>query len=114
MAKTVVATTARATTKAARAMLSGATTTTVATAMKVATVMTVATGTTLATMTPSGDEDNKNGNSKNNDKETTTATQQRQQRGVSRDNRGGGHRCLPNGKLSSSSGWRRRSLSDAA
>ena len=69
-AKTVVATTVRATTKAARATASGAMTTTVAT------VTTVATTATVATMTPTGNKDNKNGNSKNNDKETMTATQE--------------------------------------
>ena len=68
MAKTVVASTARATTKAARAAASGATTTTVATAT------TVAMATKVARMTPNGVEDNKNGNSKNNDKGTTTVT----------------------------------------
>jgi hypothetical protein len=35
-------------------------------------------------MTPNGDEDNEDGNSKNNDKATTKPT--------TRDNRGGGHR----------------------
>ena len=47
-----MATTARATSKAARAKAAGAT------RMKVATV---------AAMTPNGDKDNKEGNSKNND-----------------------------------------------
>ncbi len=54
-AKNVVATTARATTKAARATVAGATRTTA--------VM-------VATMTPNGDEDNEDGNSKTNDKAT--------------------------------------------
>ena len=85
MAKTVVATTARATTRVAKATSSGATTTMVAAGMMVATATMVATVTTVRMMTPNGDKDNKNGNSKNNNKGTTTATQQRQQRGVSRD-----------------------------
>ena len=47
---------------------------TVATATMVATATTVVMATKLARMTPNGDEDNKNGNSKNNDKGTTTVT----------------------------------------
>ena len=74
MEKTVVASTARATTKAARAAASGATMMTVATAMMVATATAVAMATKVARMTPNGDEDNKNGNNKNNDKGAMTVT----------------------------------------
>jgi hypothetical protein len=52
MAKTVVASTVRAMTKAARAAASGATMTTVATATMVATATAVAMATKVARMTP--------------------------------------------------------------
>jgi len=76
--RNMVATTARATTKAARS-----------------TMATAATATTVTTMTPNGDKDNEDGNSKNNDKATTTLTatiegdEHCQSR---RDNRGSRHR----------------------
>ena len=59
MARKVVAMTAKATAKVARVTGAGAT-------------MTTATAATAATMTPNGEEDNKDGNSKNNDKAMTT------------------------------------------
>ena len=74
MAKTVVASTARAMTKVARAAASGATMITLATATMVATATAVAMATKVARMTPNGDEDNMNGNNKNNDKGTITVT----------------------------------------
>jgi len=54
MARNVVVTTARATTKVARATVTGATRTTAAMAM----VMTAATTATAATMAPNGDKHN--------------------------------------------------------
>ena len=70
----MVVTTARGMTKVARAMVSGATRTT---------VTTVAMAMTVAMMSPNGDKDNKNGNSKNNNKEMMMVAWQRQQREVS-------------------------------
>ena len=84
MARNIVAMTARAMTKGARATAAGATRTTAAKAA------------TVATMTPNGDKDNKDGNSKNNDKATRTltmTTEGDERRQSQRDNRGGGHPC---------------------
>jgi hypothetical protein len=50
----------------------------------------------VARMTPNGDKDNEDGNSKNNDKATrtlTTTTEGDERRQSRRDNRGGGHPC---------------------
>ncbi len=60
--RTVVATTARATTMAARATVTGAKrmTATMATAATMATMATMAMMATMATMMPNGDDDNKN------------------------------------------------------
>jgi hypothetical protein len=84
----VVATTVWATTKAARATVTGATRMTATTgAMAVM-------ATTVAMMTPNSDKDNEEGNSKNNGKVTTTlaATTEGGERFQShRDNCGGGH-----------------------
>ena len=68
MARNVLAMTVRAKSKAARGTVAGAT------RMTATRAVTAATATTTATMTPNGDEDNKDGNSKNNDKATTTLT----------------------------------------
>ena len=73
----------RATAKAARAMVEGARRTT---AGKVTTVVTV---------TPNGNEDSEDGNSKNNNKSTmapTATTEGGEHCQSCRDNRGGGHR----------------------
>jgi hypothetical protein len=58
--------------------------------------MTVTMAATVAVMTPNGNEDNEDGNSKNNGKATTmltTTTEGGERRQSCRDNRGGGHRC---------------------
>jgi len=68
MARNVVATTARAKSKSARATVAGAT------RMTGTRAATVATATTSVTMTPNGDKDCKDGNSKNNYKATRTLT----------------------------------------
>ena len=88
MARNVVATTAKAMTKAARATGAGAT------RMTVTTGATGATAATAAATTPNGDKDNEDGSSKNNDKATTTpsSTTEGGERCQSRrDYRGRGH-----------------------
>jgi hypothetical protein len=82
-----VATTVRATTKAARATVAGATR---------------MTATLVVKMTANGDVDNEDNNGKNNDKATTkptTTTEEGERCQSRRDNRGGGFRCPRNAAI---------------
>jgi hypothetical protein len=56
----------------------------------------------MVTVMPNGNEDNKDGNSKNKDKamtKPTTTTEEGERRQSHRDNRGGGHRCPLNSAI---------------
>ena len=91
MARNLVATTARAMMKAARATVAGATRTPT---MMAAMAATTATAVTVTTMMPNNDKDEEGSNSKNNDKAMTTLTATTEGGNCQscRDNCGGGHR----------------------